>query len=71
MPKKKNKTRLYEIFNLQKGASGSHFPMCDIHKDKYSVDGCIVQKIADEALDQCVQCYEEVVNDGYIDNGNS
>lgn len=55
----KNETRLYRFYNLSKDQYGGNWAMCDKHfKDYKSPDGCIIDKIADKAVEECWKCSE-------------
>jgi hypothetical protein len=51
--------RLYEIYNIEKGQTGSPFTMCDkCYKewiDKLP-NNLLVKKIADKSLQECGEC---------------
>ena len=52
--------RLYRLYNIEAGAYGAPFSMCDFHyKDWRPPNTCIVEKVANGALWPCNKCSNE------------
>jgi hypothetical protein len=56
----RNEVRLYRFFNYIVGEDGEPFALCDKHKEIQKIPGtCALRKIADKAVDPCINCERE------------
>jgi len=55
-----NTISLYRFYNMNKSDYGEPFALCQKHRQVQRIpELCILDKIADKAIDLCVKCLED------------